>query len=233
MSNLKPDVFFDLSNYKHASIFDSQEYVWTALSQISFYLNSLSLGKIEVDIPTGVYLVDSHLISIGKGTVVEPGAYIKGPCIIGENCTIRHGAYVRGHVITGNKCVIGHDSELKNVILLNESHAPHFAYVGDSILGNRVNLGAGTVCANLKLDDQIVTIMQDGKRISTGLRKFGAIIGDDSKLGCNSVTNPGTIIGRGVFCYPCVNMGGIIPSHSRVRNNHNLIITPLGTDHDS
>lgn len=166
-------------------------------------------------------------ISIGKGTVLEPGVYIKGPCIIGENCTIRHGAYIRGNLITGNGCVIGHDTEIKNSVMLNHAQAAHFAYLGDSILGNRVNLGAGTKCANLKLDHKNIAVRFGERLIETGLKKFGAIIGDDSQTGCNSVTNPGTLFGKQVFCYPCLNVGGFVASKQLIRPSNKVVISSI------
>lgn len=209
--------FFDLSSFAHKALFAQTSYVWEALPRVSAYLLSLPLGKIETEIPDGAFLINPELISIGAGTVVEPGAYIKGPCIIGKNATVRHGAYVRGNLIAGDRCVIGHDSEFKNAILLNDAHAAHFAYVGDTILGNRVNLGAGTVCANLKLDRGPVVVHGDGRRIDTGMRKFGAIIGDDVQTGCHTVLNPGTLLGKGVVSHPGVNCGGYIPEGHIVR----------------
>lgn len=224
MNNFSPTYFFDLLNFLHTALFDPNSPVWTALAKIDVYLASQALGKIETEIPAGAHLIEPHLISIGKGTIVEPGAYIKGPCIIGQNCSIRHGAYVRGNVITGNKCVIGHDTEIKHSILLDSAHAAHFAYLGDSIIGGRVNLGAGVKCANLKLDNSNVVIYLDGRHVDTGLRKFGAIIGDDSQIGCNAVANPGSLVGKKVFCYPLLNFGGFVPSHSIVKNKNRPFI---------
>lgn len=228
MNHFHISYFFDLTQFQHVDLFKDESCVWKALSQIDSYLASLSLGNIEVEIPDGAYLVDAHLISIGKGTVVEPGAYIKGPCCIGKDCAVRHGAYVRGNVITGDKCVIGHDTEIKQTILLNHAHAAHFAYLGDSIIGNRVNLGAGTKCANLKLDNTSIVIHDQGDHIDTGLRKFGAIIGDDSQIGCNAVTNPGSLLGKHVHCFPVINVGGFIPSHSTVKSTAQLSIVTCG-----
>lgn len=219
MKNLQPNYFFNLTSFKHANLFKGLSFVWEALTQIEGYLKAINLGNIESLIPDGVFLVDPHLISIGKGTTIEPGAYIKGPCIIGNQCSVRHGAYIRGNVISGDRCVIGHDTEAKNAILLDHAHAAHFAYIGDSILGNHVNLGAGTKCANLKLNSDSVKIEYLEKTIETGLRKFGAIIGDFSQTGCNAVTNPGTLMGQNVICYPCMNIGGFIPSDSLVKTN--------------
>ncbi len=224
MKSLKAQQIFDLSTYKHAKIFDSSEFAWEILSKISEYLKTYKNFKIEIDVPTTAYLIHPEFISIGKGSVVEPGAYIKGPCIIGENCVVRHGAYIRGNFIAGNNCVIGHDTEIKNSLMLNDAHAAHFAYVGDSILGNGVNLGAGTKLANLKLNGGPVRLFYEGKFIETGLRKMGAIIGDGCQLGCNSVTNPGTVLGKNVFCYPCTNFGGYIEENSTVKPDTKISI---------
>lgn len=227
MNNFSPDYFFDLTTFAHARLFKSCTFVWNALSLIPSYLQTLALGEIEAPVPQGTYLVNPHLISIGQGTIIEPGAYIKGPCIIGQNCSVRHGAYIRGNFIAGNECVIGHATEVKNAIMFDKAQAGHFAYLGDTILGSRVNLGAGTKCANLRLNRQNVSIYLDGDFIETDLKKFGAIIGDDSQVGCNSVTNPGTLWGKKVICYPCVNAGGYIASHQLIRSSQKAIITPL------
>ncbi|MBS4165483.1 MULTISPECIES: UDP-N-acetylglucosamine diphosphorylase [unclassified Neochlamydia] len=227
MNNFSPDYFFDLTNFAHAKLFKSCTLVWNALSLISSYLQTLTLGEIEAAVPQGTYLVNPHLISIGQGTIIEPGAYIKGPCIIGQNCSVRHGAYIRGNFIAGNECVIGHATEVKNAIMFDKAQAGHFAYLGDTILGSRVNLGAGTKCANLRLNRKNVSIYLDGSFIETDLKKFGAIIGDDSQIGCNSVTNPGTLWGKQVICYPCVNAGGFITSNQLIRSSQKMVITPL------
>lgn len=228
--NLLPSYFFNLDQFEHKKIFENVNYVWEVLPKIALYLKNIPLGKIEIDIPKEAYLVNPELVSIGRGTVVEPGAYIKGPCIIGKNCTIRHGAYIRGDFIAGDDCVIGHDSEIKNTIFLNKTHAAHFAYVGDSILGNNVNLGAGTKCANLKLDNSGIVVHIDGEQISTELRKFGAILGDNTQMGCNSVANPGTLCGQGVNWYPCTNYGGFIPSKHRVKPQIKISVSPYRSD---
>ena len=157
------------------------------------------------------------MISIGQGSVIEPGAYIQGPCVIGKNCIVRHGAYIRGNVLTGDDCLIGHDTEVKQAILFNKARPAHFAYIGDSILGNGVNLGAGVKCANFKLDHSSIQLNISGKLVATGMRKLGALIGDGSQIGCNSVTNPGTLIGQEVRCYPCLTLQGFIPSRSLIK----------------
>lgn len=217
MKPLSPSALFDLSSYQHSALFENCTYVWEALAKLKEYIAQSNLGQLQGDISDRAYLVNAGQISIGKGSVVEPGAYIEGPCWIGENCTVRHGAYIRGNVITGNRCILGHDSEFKHSILLNGSQAAHFAYVGDSILGNHINLGAGTVCANLKLDRTSVAIKIDGDRIDTGLRKLGAILGDNAQTGCNAVLNPGTIFGKGALCYPCVNVSGYLSPGTKTK----------------
>lgn len=224
------DYFFDWRSFAHSALFKDTEHVWQALTQFDRYFKTQLLGKIEVEIPPGVTLENREQISIGKGTTLEAGAFIRGPCLIGPNCSIRHGAYIRGNVITGAKCVIGHATEVKDCIFFDGAHAAHLAYVGNSILGKDVNLGAGTKCANLKFDDTAVAIKIDGQKISTGLRKFGAIIGDGSELGCNSVTYPGTLIGKGVFWYPGVNFGGFVPQQSIVRSRIEVTVLPQPQD---
>lgn len=212
MEELFPKAFFLIDGYLHEELFENAAFVWEALHRLPLYLERQKLGKIEASLSKDVHLVNPQLISIGMGTVVEPGVYIQGPCIIGPNCTIRHGAYIRGNVVTGEGCLIGHDTEIKHAILLNRAMAPHFNYVGDSILGNDCNLGAGVKLANFRLDHEEVSVLFQGKKIGTGLKKFGAIVGDGVQLGCNVVANPGTLLGPKVFCYPCLNIGGVIPS---------------------
>lgn len=225
MIHLHYEHYFDIASYRHASLFLGSSKVWEALSQLHAYLLKQELGKIQTEIPQGAFLVNPESIHIGKGSIVEPGAYIKGPCWIGENCVIRHGAYIRGDFLCGNDCVIGHDTEVKNTIFLDNVHAAHFAYLGDAILGNRVNLGAGTKCANLKLNNSPVVLYIDGERIPTGLRKFGAVIGDGGQLGCNSVTNPGTLLSKNVSVHPLVNVGGYIPPEHQVKNGAQLVVS--------
>lgn len=214
---LSSDYFFDLSSYSHSILFKINTFPWVALQELPKYILSQSLGNHQGRISPQAYCIDSNEITIGEGSIVEPGAFIQGPCIIGKNCVIRHGAYIRGNVLIGDNCVIGHDSELKNAILMNGAHAAHFAYVGDSILGNKVNLGAGTKCANFKLDGTCICVHFQGERIHTQMRKLGAIIGDRTQIGCNVVTNPGALIGQEVQCYPCLPIEGFIPSGSLIK----------------
>lgn len=212
-----PQSYFELDSFEHRDLFANCEYAWQALSNIKKYLLTQRLGHREITIQEGVFLENPELISIGEGTVVEPGSYIRGPCVIGKNCHIRHGSYIRGDVLVGNDCVVGHATELKHAVLLNRAKAAHFAFVGDSILGNDVNLGAGVKCANLRLDGCPIEVRYENATIATGLRKFGAIIGDSCQIGCNVVLNPGTLFGKGSNCFPCLTVGGVVPSHKCVR----------------
>jgi NDP-sugar pyrophosphorylase family protein len=217
MDPFYPPSYFDLSAFVHASLFLENEPVWIPLKKIGNYLKSLALGSIEGKVEHGAYLVNPETISIGKGTIIEPGAYIKGPCLIGENCQIRHGAYIRGNVITGNRCVIGHATEVKNSIFLDGAQAGHFGYVGDSILGNHVNLGAGTKCANLRFDNHHVSIHWEGRKIDSGMRKLGAVLGDFVQTGCNAVTNPGTLVGKRSCLGPCTTAEGVIAEKTFIK----------------
>jgi NDP-sugar pyrophosphorylase family protein len=221
-NSLIPEALFDLTKFQHATIFDNILYAWEVLPKISVFLATLPLGKIEVEIPFGAILENPSKITIGEGSVIEAGCYIKGPCYIGKNCTIRHGAYLRGNVITGNACIIGHDTEVKNSLFFDKAKAPHFAYIGDSIVGNNVNIGAGTKCANIKLNQAEIIVTYREKKINTGLYKFGALIGDGCQIGCNTVLNPGTILGRYVDCYPNVNLSGVIEANQLIKSNATL-----------
>jgi acetyltransferase-like isoleucine patch superfamily enzyme len=165
----------------------------------------------------GVYLLNTDVF-IGPGSVVEPGALLNGPAIIGARCEVRQGAYLRGDCVVGDGCVVGHTTEMKHAIMLNGAKAGHFAYIGDSILGNHTNLGAGTKLANLKMVDTPVSVAVEGKRYDTGLRKFGAVLGDDTETGCNAVTNPGTLLGRRCVVCPCMSVrGGYYRDRSIIR----------------
>ncbi|MCB1198849.1 MAG: glucose-1-phosphate thymidylyltransferase, partial [Deltaproteobacteria bacterium] len=164
------------------------------------------LTSARSDLPTfevhaGAFIKDAA-IELRAGVVVESGAYIAGPTLIGEGTVVRHGAYIRGGVITGTDCVIGHATEVKSSIFLNGAKAGHFAYVGDTVLGNNVNLGAGTKISNLKITNTEISLAVEDKTYHTGLRKFGAIVGDAVQTGCNAVLNPGTMLGPKCMVYP-------------------------------
>jgi bifunctional UDP-N-acetylglucosamine pyrophosphorylase / glucosamine-1-phosphate N-acetyltransferase len=155
----------------------------------------------------GAYLSDGKVV-IGPGSIVEPGAMIKGPAVIGKNCEVRQGAYFRGNCLVGDGCVVGHATEIKGSIMLDGAKAGHFAYIGDSILGKEVNLGAGTKLANLRMIKGTIVIRSGDAHYDTGRRKLGAILGDGTETGCNSVTSPGTLMGPRSIVYPAVNVPG-------------------------
>lgn len=226
---LNPKDLFDLSGFAHREIFSACEFAWQALSKLENYIKEqFAKGyapAINIDVPPGVFIEGD--VYIGPGTVIEPGTLIYGPTIIGENCEIRQGAYIRGNVILGNKAIVGHASEVKSTIFLDNAHAPHFAYVGDSILGNQVNLGAGTRLANMPmfsakdpvtLKRPTIRIRVGGKEIDTGLSKLGAILGDEVQTGCNTVTNPGCIVGPRTLIYALTSLrSGYYPADSIIK----------------
>ena len=178
-----------------------------------------------VDLSTAVYLKELDIF-IGKGTQLEPSAIIKGPAMIGDNCDIRQGAYIRGNALIGNYCVIGHTTELKNSILMDHTEAGHFNYIGDSIIGSHVNLGAGSKLANLQFrsaDEKLkgyihpINIPLDSETLDTGMEKLGAVIGDNVELGCNAIVCPGALIGKDVWVYPGLTVPkGYYPAKTRL-----------------
>ncbi len=218
---------FCLDVYEHKGLFENIEYPWEALERLKTYLLEQKLGKIEIDIPQGAFLIDPHKISIGAGTIIEPGALIQGPCIIGRECQIRQGAYIRANSLIADQCVIGHATEVKHSIFFHGAAAPHFNYVGDSILGAKVNLGAGVKCANYRLDHQAVSAHWGQQKMKTRLKKLGACIGDNTQIGCNTVINPGTCIGKEVICYPNATLQGYIPQKSLVKSTLHMMVESL------
>ncbi|HEY4416524.1 MAG TPA: DapH/DapD/GlmU-related protein [Verrucomicrobiae bacterium] len=206
---------FDLTQTEHAAIFDGCNFAWEALAKIQDYLQHVPRQNPPKRFP-GASIGDRVLI--GEGTMVEPGAMIKGPAIIGKNCHIRHNAYLRENVIIGDNCVVGNASELKNALLFNDCQAPHYNYVGDSILGYKAHLGAGVKISNLKMFPGNIAVTLDGVPTDTGLRKFGALLGDHAEAGCNAVLNPGSILGRGAIVYPNVFWRGFLPANNIAKN---------------
>jgi UDP-N-acetylglucosamine diphosphorylase / glucose-1-phosphate thymidylyltransferase / UDP-N-acetylgalactosamine diphosphorylase / glucosamine-1-phosphate N-acetyltransferase / galactosamine-1-phosphate N-acetyltransferase len=212
----KPADLFDLAQTEHAALFHPREDAWQALKEIAAYLEA-NLRPALRNRCEGIAYVGERVF-IGPGTVVEDGAMIKGPAIIGSHCQIRHNAYIRENVIIGDHCVVGNACELKNCWLFNHAVAPHFNYVGDSILGFKAHLGAGVKLSNYKLGGGSISVETAGKRLDTGLTKFGALIGDEADIGCNAVLNPGSIIGRGSIIYPNTSWRGVLPPRSIVKN---------------
>ncbi|MFQ5615812.1 MAG: glucose-1-phosphate thymidylyltransferase [Anaerolineales bacterium] len=208
---LHPNDFFNLSDVTAASLFEGCEYVWEPLSRLTQHISRLVGGRQTIlgEVMPGAYVSDRPIF-IAEGARIEPGAYVLGPAYIGPGAVVRHGAYARENVILLAGSLLGHASEAKNSILLPGAYAPHFNYVGDSILGNRVNLGAGTKLSNLTILSEkdlltgkrpVIKIQVGDREYDTGLAKLGAIMGDDSQTGCNSVLNPGCLIGPRTLVY--------------------------------
>jgi UDP-N-acetylglucosamine diphosphorylase / glucose-1-phosphate thymidylyltransferase / UDP-N-acetylgalactosamine diphosphorylase / glucosamine-1-phosphate N-acetyltransferase / galactosamine-1-phosphate N-acetyltransferase len=212
----KPAELFDLSQTEHAALFDGCVNAWEVLAKIAPYLKAnLRPGlKNRCD---GVAFIGDEVF-IGEGTVVEDGAMIKGPALIGRNCEIRHNAYIRDNVIIGDNCCVGNVCEVKNSFLFNGAVAPHFNYIGDSVLGYKAHLGAGVKISNFKLTPGNIKVEAGGEAIDSGLRKFGALLGDHAEIGCNAVLNPGSIIGRNSVVYPNTNWRGVLAANMIVKN---------------
>ena len=210
-----PSDYLDLNRSEHRMLFDQSVNAWDALKQISSYLQFRLKPQILGRLVGKPFI--SGAVFVGKGTVVEQGAMIKGPAWIGEGCEIRNGAYIRENVIIGSGCVIGNSCELKNCIVFDEAQIPHFNYIGDSILGYRAHVGAGVILSNVKLDHAEIVISTKQGLLPTGLKKFGAILGDRVEVGCNSVLNPGSIVGRDTVIYPGTIWRGVAPADSVVK----------------
>lgn len=213
-----PDDFFDLTAFEYADLFAGLTAVWEALTRLEAYLlaHTRRENSLRGTVHPGAFLVGNHIL-IEEGATVEPGAYIEGPAIIGRGAVVRHGAYVRANTLAANNSLIGHATETKNTIFLPASKAAHFAYTGDSILGNRVNLGAGTRLANYRLGGGTINLRLQGKSVPTGRDKLGAILGDDCQLGCNCVCNPGTLLGPHCAVRPLTAVQGYHPARSQLK----------------
>lgn len=209
---------FDLKETIAAKMFEGCEYPWEVLPKIGSFI--MELGE---TLPESDYVKKGNDIWIAKDAKIAPTAAIKGPVIIGKGAEIRHCAYIRGNAIIGEGAVVGNSTELKNVVLFNGVQVPHYNYVGDSILGYKAHLGAGAITSNIKSDQTNVTIRYNGESIQTGLRKIGAIVGDKAEIGCNSVLNPGTIIGRETNVYPLSMVRGFVTARSIYKKKGEVI----------
>src|ERR1017187_7551291 len=218
----KPADLFDLNQTGHAAIFADCKFAWDALRKIEGYIAANLTPALHNKCEGRAYIGEQ--IFIGEGTVVEDGVMIKGPAIIGKNCRIRHNAYLRENVIIGDDCVVGNSTEIKNSLLFNHAIAPHYNYVGDSILGHKAHLGAGVKISNFKLFPGNIEVEMDGVPFDTGLRKFGALLGDGAEAGCNAVLNPGSILGRGAVVYPNVFWRGILPANMIAKNKAEIAV---------
>ena len=200
---------FDLSHTQAAAYLQQFTYPWEALSGIKGFI--VQLGS---TLNTDEYKQVADQVWVHNTATVAPTAFLGAPCIIGPNTEVRHCAFIRGSALVGANCVVGNSVELKNVILFDNVQVPHYNYVGDSILGYKSHMGAGSITSNVKSDKTLVTVNTGSEKIPTGLKKFGAMLGDHVEVGCNSVLNPGTVIGRGSNIYPLSCVRGFVPAGS-------------------
>lgn len=210
---------FDLSHTSAAEYLKRFKYPWEALPGLKAYIAQLCkiLSNDEyAEVSEGVWAHNTAKIA--------PTAYICAPCIIGADTQVRHCAYIRGGVLVGKNCVVGNSTELKNAILFDNVQVPHYNYVGDSILGYMAHMGAGAITSNVKADRCAVAVKSGEESIETGLKKFGAMIGDGVEIGCNGVLNPGTVIGRGSRVYPLTSVRGVIPQGSIVKGGKAAVL---------
>ena len=198
------------------TLFDNAEYPWEMLPRIKECIKSIANQGLEG------FTQIAEDVWVGEDVVISSTATINGPAIIGKGTEIRPGAYIRGNVITGQNCVIGNSTELKNCILLDKVQVPHYNYVGDSILGNHAHMGAGSICSNLKSDGKNIVIHGD-EEIETGMRKIGAILGDNADIGCGCVLNPGTVVGKNTSVYPLTSLRGVYPADCIVKSQKEIV----------
>ncbi|MCM1161064.1 MAG: UDP-N-acetylglucosamine pyrophosphorylase [Roseburia sp.] len=214
MRETAPENLVDLKKTIAAELFSNVEDIWEVLPKISEFI--VELGN---TLPEEKFEKKGENIWIAKSAKVAPSAYINGPCIIDEEAEIRHCAFIRGNAIVGKGATVGNSTELKNVVLFDKVEVPHYNYVGDSILGFKAHLGAGAITSNVKNDKTNVTVRLGDDRLETGLRKFGAMIGDFTQVGCNSVLNPGTVLGRNVSVYPLSSIRGFVKENTIYKTN--------------
>ena len=209
MKELTVEELYTLDETIAKDIFEGVTYPWEVLPKIGAFI--IALGN---TLPEEVYEKKGENIWIARSAKVNPSACINGPVIIDEEAEIRHCAFIRGNAIVGKGAVVGNSTELKNVILFNKVQVPHYNYVGDSILGFKAHMGAGSITSNVKSDKTLVVVKAGEEAFETGLKKFGAMLGDQVEVGCNSVLNPGTVIGRNTNIYPTSMVRGVIPANS-------------------
>ena len=219
LDNIKISRLFDLEKTIAKELLLRFEYPWEALSHIKEFI--LEYGK---TLSSDEYYSPSENVWISKDAKVAPTAYIDGPTIICAGADIKHCAFIRGSVIVGCGAVVGNSTEVKNSILFDEAKVPHFNYMGDSIFGHGAHMGAGCITSNLKSDKSLVSVRGDGFKIDTGLKKFGAMLGDFAEIGCNSVLNPGTVIGRRASVYPLSSVRGVVPEEHIYKSAENIIL---------
>jgi len=219
MESCKNKTLFTFEETIASELFEKYDYPWDVLPEIGAYI--CELGK---RLDSTKFIRKGQNIWIAKSAKVFDSAYIVGPCIIDEEAQVRHCAFIRGNVLIGKKVVVGNSTELKNVILFNGVQVPHYNYIGDSILGYRSHMGAGSITSNVKADKSLVVVKEGKEQIQTGLKKFGAMLGDFVEVGCNSVLNPGTVIGKKTNVYPLSSVRGVVPANSIYKKGNEVIL---------
>ena len=217
MKKCKIENLYSLNETIAADLFKGVDYPWEVLPKIKDFI--VELGN---TLDSSVYEKRGENIWVAKSAKVAPTAFLNGPLIIDEDAEIRHCAFIRGNAIVGKGCVVGNSTELKNVVLFNSVQVPHYNYVGDSILGFKSHMGAGSITSNVKSDKTLVVVKDNGEEIKTGLKKFGAMLGDYVEVGCNSVLNPGTVIGAHTNVYPLSSVRGVVPAHSIYKDKNEI-----------
>lgn len=219
MEECKIKNLYNLDETIAKDLLEKFEYPWEVLPHIEEFI--IETGK---NLSKDLYKEVSENVWVHKTANVFPSAYIKGPAIICENAEVRHCAFIRGKAIVGKNAVVGNSTELKNVIIFNNVQVPHYNYVGDSILGYKSHMGAGSITSNVKSDKKLVVIKSKDEKIETGLKKIGAMLGDNVEVGCGSVLNPGTIIGRNTNIYPLSSVRGVVPANSIYKKQNEIVV---------
>ena len=218
MKDFTIEKLLDLKETMAAELFEGKTYPWEVLPEIKDFI--LKLGK---TLDPDEYEYREGDIWIAKSAKIAPTACINGPAIIGKDTEVRHCAFIRGNAIVGEDCVVGNSTELKNVVLFNCVQVPHYNYVGDAVLGYKSHMGAGSICSNVKSDKRLVVVKDGEEKIETGLKKFGAMLGDHVEVGCGSVLNPGTVIGRNSNIYPLSQVRGCVPADSIYKSRTEIV----------
>ena len=218
MKDFTIEKLLDLKETMAAELFEGKTYPWEVLPEIKDFI--LKLGK---TLDPDEYEYREGDIWIAKSAKIAPTACINGPAIIGKDTEVRHCAFIRGNAIVGEDCVVGNSTELKNVVLFNCVQVPHYNYVGDAVLGYKSHMGAGSICSNVKSDKRLVVVKDGEEKIETGLKKFGTMLGDHVEVGCGSVLNPGTVIGRNSNIYPLSPVRGCVPADSIYKSRTEIV----------
>ena len=219
MKNVTVSELYDLKETIATGLFEGVSYPWEVLPKIHDFI--IALGE---TLPEDVYEKRGENIWVAKNAKVAPTACLNGPLIIDEEAEVRHCAFVRGNAIVGKGAVVGNSTELKNVVLFNKVQVPHYNYVGDSVLGFKSHMGAGSITSNVKSDKTLVVVKGQDGQIETGLKKMGAMLGDNVEVGCNSVLNPGTVLGRGVSVYPTSCVRGCVPEDHIYKDQDHIVL---------